>query len=289
MYEAIVKSSVDAVVIANRDGDVVFWNDSAAAMFGYTSDEVLGTYVHDILPAHSLRRKADLSFQKFKKLGTGPLIGGTIQVQGRKKSGASFDVQFGVNVVTVNGELFVFAFLRDVSEVVSLQRKLEQLANVDELTNTLNRRAFMAQAEAAISSARRHHEPFSVLMLDIDFFKKINDQYGHHAGDAALVSFAITVSGALRREDVLGRIGGEEFSIALPKTAADAAVAVAEKVRLKVASSMVRAGDVSFGMTVSIGVTALGDTDSELSSLQKRADKALYEAKDSGRDRVVLG
>ncbi len=170
VYRAIVENSIDAVVIINRSGDIIAWNSAAERIFGYKASEVLGKYVHDILPAHNLRDKANKSFQKFQKKGTGPLVGKVLQVCGLKKNGDEIHVQLSFNTTVVNGELLAFAFMRDISELVVLQDKLEYQATVDHLTNLLNRRAFMIQAEIAFGLSKRHKEPLSLLMIDLDFF-----------------------------------------------------------------------------------------------------------------------
>ncbi len=149
IYRSIVENSMDAVVIINRSGDIMGWNIAAERMFGYAPSEVIGKYVHDILPAHDLREKANKSFDTFQKKGTGPSIGKSLMVRGLRKNGDEFHVQFSPNTVEVNGELYVFAFLRNISELVSLQEKLKHQATVDELTGILNRREFLQQSEVA--------------------------------------------------------------------------------------------------------------------------------------------
>jgi diguanylate cyclase (GGDEF)-like protein/PAS domain S-box-containing protein len=288
VYRSIVESSMDAVVIINHSGDIIWWNAAAERMFGYDSSEVIGKYVHDILPAHDLREKADNSFNIFKSKGTGPLIGKSLLVRGLRKNGDEFHVQFSPNTVEVKGELYVFAFLRDVSDLVSLQEKLKHQATIDELTGILNRRAFLQQAEAAYNMSTRHKEPLTLLMMDIDFFKKINDQYGHHAGDIALQKFAKNISEITRTEDIFGRVGGEEFFLALIKTPIDIASYLAERIRLATEGLTITTSDLSFTLTVSIGITSIEKGDQSLQEMQNRCDEALYKAKKTGRNRVVL-
>lgn len=288
VYRSIVENSVDAVVIINRSGDIISWNAAAERMFGYNSSEVIGKYVHDILPSHDLREKANKSFNKFKIKGTGPLVGKVLQVRGLKKNGDEIHVQFSFNTVEVKGELFAFAFLRDISELISLQEKLTHQATIDELTNILNRRAFLKQAEAAYSMSIRHKEPLTLLMMDIDFFKEINDQYGHQAGDIALQEFAKNISEIIRTEDIFGRVGGEEFFLALLKTPINIAVDMAERIRLAIEGVTITTSNLCFRLTVSIGITSIEKGDSSLQEMQNRCDKALYEAKKAGRNRVVL-
>ncbi len=287
VYRSIVEKSTDGVVIINRSGDIISWNKAAQKIFGYTSSEAIGRYVHDILPAPHLREKAHQEFVKFKETGKGPLIGKQLQVEGLKKNGDIIHVLFSPNVIEVKGELFVFAFIRDISEIISLQDKLEHLATTDELTNILNRRAFFQQAEPAFSMSRRHHEAFSMLMIDIDFFKRINDQYGHQTGDIALMSTTKNISNMIRQEDIFGRIGGEEFCLAMVKTRQEVALKLAQRIRKETENLTINTGDLHLKLTVSIGVATMLAEDESLLVLQGRCDKALYQAKNTGRNRVA--
>ncbi|MEL0612200.1 diguanylate cyclase [Marinomonas arenicola] len=279
VYRSIVENSIDAVVIINRSGDIVSWNSAAEQIFGYTASEAIGKYVHDILPAHDLRDKANKSFQKFKKKGSGPLVGKVLQVRGLKKNGDEVHVQFSFNTAVVNGELFAFAFIRDISELIDLQEKLIFQATVDPLTNLLNRRAFLQQTEAAFNMSKRHKEPLSLLMIDFDFFKEINDQYGHHVGDIVLKEFSSKTSKLLRTEDIIGRIGGEEFVIALTKTPIEYSLKLAERIRVSTENINIKTPGLSVSFTVSIGVSCIENNDESLQQLLERSDKAMYKAK----------
>lgn len=288
LYQSIIENSLDAIVVTDSSGDIIWWNAAAERMFGYDSSEVIGKYVHDILPAHDLREKADKTFRTFKNKGTGPFIGKLLQVRGLKKNGDEFHVQFSPNTIKIQGKLYIFAFLRDISELISLQMKLNHQATIDELTGILNRREFLQQTKTAYDMSVRHKEPLTLLMMDIDFFKKVNDQYGHHAGDIALQQFADNISKIIRAEDIFGRVGGEEFFLTLRKTPLYVALHMAERIRLITENFLITTSDFSFKLTVSIGVTTIKKGDKSLQQMQNRCDEALYEAKRRGRNRVVL-
>lgn len=165
--------------------------------------------------------------------------------------------------------------------------RLERLARTDSLTGLFNRRYVTEQLTRLCTSARRHHVPVAVLMIDIDHFKRLNDTFGHAAGDDAIRHVADRLAASLRTEDIAGRWGGEEFVIVLPHTAHDEAVAVAERLRAEVAGSPlpIGAGDDVVSLSVSIGVAERpGDVPE---ALVHRADLALYAAKRAGRNRVV--
>jgi two-component system cell cycle response regulator len=165
-------------------------------------------------------------------------------------------------------------------ELVAQGMRLESLLREDALTGLLNRRAILSQLAGMVSAARRHGHPLSIGILDLDNFKLINDEHGHHAGDEVLVESVRALRGHLRAEDQLGRLGGEEFLVLLPDTDSGAARLVADKLRTEVAAAPTRVP-----VTVSAGVATWADEAAE--ELLRRADEALYRAKDAGRDRVM--
>ena len=172
-----------------------------------------------------------------------------------------------------------------------LQADLDKQANQDPLTGALNRRACGLLYEKAIAQARRHQQPLSVLMIDLDHFKKVNDQLGHAVGDNVLCHFVSVAQSTLREEDIFCRFGGEEFVALLPNTSMAAALGVANRLRLLFAidSSLLTSNQqgLPFTITASIGIAEL-QAEEELESLLRRADGALYKAKDHGRNRCEL-
>lgn len=165
--------------------------------------------------------------------------------------------------------------------------ELRHLAEVDPLTSVFNRRAFLTLLDKAISGAQRTQAELPVLVMDLDHFKKINDTWGHRAGDDVLRHFVMLAGRCLRKEDVMGRLGGEEFAIFLPNAGAGGAIAVAERLRAMVEAYPVVAEQRTIGLTVSVGVTLCAANDSASGALQ-RADEAMYLAKARGRNRVEM-
>lgn len=170
-------------------------------------------------------------------------------------------------------------------------REIRALAMTDSLTKTLNRRAFMEQAEKETAAARRQRLPLALLMIDIDHFKRINDEYGHPAGDTILVDVAGLLASQLRKQDTLGRYGGEEFCVLLPATNEAGASALAEKLRCAVEAMPLTIDGNAISVTVSLGVAAYeataADYHPDCNMLIENADKALYQAKKKGRNRTV--
>lgn len=163
---------------------------------------------------------------------------------------------------------------------------LMNLANIDSLTGTLTRRAFSERAKNELNRAKRYHKPLSILAIDVDHFKNINDNYGHGGGDAALVALSGHIQQSLRHSDFLGRWGGEEFLILLCEANIEEASVVAERYRASLAEIKVPYGSESIMLTVSIGVAAYASATDTLEGLINQADNALYQAKNAGRNQV---
>ncbi|MEN3112277.1 GGDEF domain-containing protein [Uliginosibacterium paludis] len=172
--------------------------------------------------------------------------------------------------------------------VFSAQAALHRMAMTDELTGVFNRRAFMEEAARAREAARQAGTALSVLMIDCDHFKQVNDRYGHAVGDEVLQGATRCWREALREPDRLARLGGEEFCVLLPGLAAEDAEGVAERLRQLSAGAQVSAREPALRVTVSIGVASLSAQDADWQSLLARADRALYRAKEEGRNRVVV-
>ncbi|MBS1177438.1 MAG: hypothetical protein H6R06_1850 [Proteobacteria bacterium] len=170
--------------------------------------------------------------------------------------------------------------------VTRLLGRLQQLARRDALTGLLNRRAMHAALDQHARQRRRAADTFSVLMIDVDHFKDVNDRHGHEAGDHALMHISRLMAQALRTQDRLARFGGEEFLVLLPASNLARALAEAESLRLQVRSQPLELGELSVPLSVSIGVAEWAGSSEDLSRLLARADDALYRAKRLGRDRV---
>jgi len=175
--------------------------------------------------------------------------------------------------------------------IIRLERRILELASTDALTGMLNRRAFIERAEMEINRSQRASKPLSLILTDIDYFKKVNDNYGHQAGDLVLQRFSEKLSESIRPYDFAGRYGGEEFVICLPGANDLQARVIAERMRKKVEEMKIVPPDdpQSSGITASFGVASYRlESEDNLDSLTGRADKAMYRAKGEGRNRVCV-
>ena len=177
--------------------------------------------------------------------------------------------------------------LIDITELTETMVELTELASVDTLTRTSTRRYFIKSASIEFARAKRHGHPLSFIILDLDFFKNINDEYGHLAGDQMLKEIAEICKSKIRSMDLLGRFGGEEFILLLPETDFESAMFVAERIRKAIEKTDFKYENHVMKMTVSLGVTGGNPiTEENFDLFLKYADRALYKAKDSGRNKV---
>lgn len=183
----------------------------------------------------------------------------------------------------------IVGIAEDITEKKRLEGELHRLATTDVLTQSSNRRHFFDCARREFEHARKFGSPMAFLLLDLDDFKKINDQYGHQMGDQVLQRLAQCGANALRRGDLFGRIGGEEFAALFPGCEQDVALQVAERLQREVQRLSFQHEGASFGITVSQGLTCLHAADANLEALYARADAAMYLAKRQGKNQIVLG
>ena len=171
-------------------------------------------------------------------------------------------------------------------ELSKANEKLTQLASTDSLTGVLNRRAFMESAQSVFDLAQRYRRPLSLLMIDVDHFKRINDTFGHQSGDLVLIRLSEMMNKCLRGTDIIGRVGGEEFAVILPETGPEQTVQLAERLLTSVRGEAVEVEQTTkVNITVSIGFATVPPLASDVDSVMQEADRALYTAKSKGRDR----
>ena len=174
-----------------------------------------------------------------------------------------------------------------LKELAKANTELVTLATTDPLTGCYNRRHFFDLARKEASKVSRHNHSLTVLMMDIDYFKSINDNYGHSIGDEALIKFADCCKSVCRDSDILGRIGGEEFALCCPDTDIRGASMLAERIRIRCERLLIQANAKTFGITISIGVSQFLPDDKEFDTALHRADILLYKAKHQGRNQCV--
>jgi diguanylate cyclase (GGDEF)-like protein/PAS domain S-box-containing protein len=288
-----VEYSPAAIMITDKDGKIEYVNPKFSKLNGYTLQEMRGK-IPRILKSE--QESGDFPSELWQTIRSGKEWRG--EILNHRKGGDAYWSSTSISaIVDSRGNITHFVSLNeDISarkaaeeKIYLLNVELEKLALTDFLTNLYNRRYFMQRGAEEFKRANRNGHPLALLMLDIDEFKKVNDTFGHEAGDLALQQVAAVMKSSLREIDLLGRLGGEEFAVLLSETSFDEAVAMAERIRQTIANiSFLIPGGAKIGpITVSIGVAVTIDGMSGLDDLLRNADAALYYAKNNGRNRVV--
>jgi len=279
----IIDQIHDAIVSIDTAGRVTRWNTGAEKMLGWSRAEALGR------PVESLGlREVFNRFEPAPRLMSGEPKHMDLEASVKKRNQEVFQARFSLSELTdPRGEFIgVISYALDITEQKRLEARLEEMATVDPLTKASTRRFLLDHGTPELLRARRYRRPLSCLFLDLDHFKRVNDRLGHQAGDLVLAGFAKLCREALRGPDVLCRYGGEEFVALLPETTLEEAVRVAQRVSERVRQMVFPLQPPVGRITVSVGVTALQDSDADLQSVIDRADRAMYQAKERGRDRV---
>lgn len=280
-YRLLAENATD-VIAHIRGGRIVWVSPSIEAALGGRPEDWIGLDVVEVLDGDELpRRWEGLAVQGE------PLVGVVrVQVKGADTTLHWVEANTGPFIDTDGTEDGVIASVRVVDDVVRVERELERRARFDTLTGLMNRNEVLQRLEAVSANARNPGEETAVLFCDIDFFKDINDTFGHAAGDAVLRTLSERIAASVRAQDVAGRMGGDEVLVMLTGIhSLDEAAAIAEKVR-ESASDSIAVANGHVTATLSIGVTLLRAGES-VDDVVARADRAMYEAKQSGRDRVV--
>lgn len=273
----------EGIIGLNRHGKVTFANPSALSLLKYERSALLGKdhrhTFHRLHPPHDcaiLQSLAD---------------GQTRQTEDRFMAADGIILSVLLTVAPMEQghcRIGVALVFRDISEMKAKEAHLLEMATTDALTGVANRRCFMEKLKTQYERLIRLHEPCAVIMADLDFFKRINDTYGHAAGDTVLQQFSRITQSNLRKMDLLGRIGGEEFAILMPGKTVEEALPAAQRIRHAIEQAHIHADGQPqpIQITVSMGISAVNPRDTTLDAVLKRADEALYTAKQNGRNRI---
>lgn len=284
------------LVTFDRELRVQYWNRWMELHSGIAATKIIGAPIVDFFPTLNTPRfikncKAVLSFGNFSFFSQ-KLHRYLFPFKPDSSFGCSFDFMqqsctMGPLRDQDNAITSLFLIVQDVTELAVSEQRLMELNTRDGLTGIYNRRYLESRLNSECERHVRYQRPMSLVMFDIDFFKSVNDTYGHQCGDLVLKAIAKEVSKVARASDCLARYGGEEFCCILPETSADDAVCFAERFRCRIAELIIPSQEIKVQVTISLGVAELqgGDTPEQL---LRRADAALYDAKKAGRNRIVL-
>jgi len=280
-YRALVEQSPDAIAV-HRAGHILFANEACMRLFGCDSgDRIIGRRIGEMLCPDPETDATESARNRLQILDSTP-PSSPAHERMLRFDGRIIDVEVAAMAISYDGTPASQLVIRDISRRKQMENELRRLAITDQLTGAFNRMHFESHLEQMIRNARRLDAPFSLLMLDIDHFKVVNDAWGHDVGDQALCRLVEVISGILRTTDILARWGGEEFTVLAPATAIEGARELADKIRVAVSEA---AFPPTEGLTVSIGLGEYRPDDTRM-SLFLRVDRATYAAKDEGRNRI---
>lgn len=283
------EAAQDIVIVTKADPidklgpEIVYVNNAFTQLTGYTFKEAIGK--NPRILQSSGTDEATINKIRSALIEKQPV---RATLKNYTKSGKEYWLDLSIiPLKNIRGQVTHFvAIERDVTEQKNLEIKLDELSKTDSLTKLLNRRAFNDIINTELLRYKRAGSIFSVLMLDIDHFKSINDTFGHPAGDKVLQEIGIIFNAILRTQDSAARIGGEEFCVLLPDTSLEIALTTANRIKDIIAATSIATEESPIKITVSIGISEINKLDTNYSNILARADKALYQAKSSGRNRV---
>ena len=276
----IFTSILDKYVVSattGKDSVILEVSSAFSTSSGYTKGELIGQPMSIIY--HPDTPKAYLT-NLWKTILSNKEWHG--EIKNRKKDGSEFWLE--QNIISVQNDEGAIESFISVGEDITTKKELEALSSIDKLTGILNRRKLDESLEHEVEVAKRHSTNLALIIVDIDHFKNVNDTYGHQLGDLVLSEVSNIITQAIRKSDIFGRFGGEEFLIICPQTTQEEAFVLAEKLRMSIANYIFE----EIGhITISLGISQFAN-DEETEHLIKNADIALYEAKNSGRNKSVI-
>lgn len=298
IYESLFRNSPDLLLLIEPDGTLADLSDIARHVFGKPRKELIGKNISEL----AAPKDATALLKLFRKQGPASKSAKEFIWNFKHGRGHAKQLRVRESIVATGGKLFALAVLRDMTpqlenseklvrknaQLQQLNQLLVSLAKHDQLTGIFNRRHFEEILDNELARAIRYRGDLSVGMVDIDDFKKINDTYGHPAGDRVLKTIAQAMQNGVRRTDIVARYGGEEFVMILPHTPAEGAFEVAEKLRHKIEETEIKIGQTLLHVTISIGIASNVGKAPQREKLMANADAALYDAKHAGKNRTLV-
>ncbi len=285
-YRAVFDTANDAIIGTDSAGNIMDWNFGAERIFGYSKSEACGQPITLLLPAR--HQAGHLSgMERVLTGGEKHVIDKTVEMEGRRKDGSEFPLELSLSEWQMADQKFFAAVIRDITERKRLKEELQQQAATDELTGIFNRRYFQKLAIGELKRANRLNRSLAIAVIDIDHFKRVNDTFGHAAGDQVLMAFTKICQRNIREIDMFARFGGDEFALLLPEANYEQAYVVIERIRLAVEAQPIEIDGKFVSITISVGIANLSGDQEAFDHLLSQADQALYRAKEAGRNQIT--
>ena len=282
---ATIDNALDAVVQIDAEGIITGWNDQAASIFGWAREEALGRLLHELIIPLRYREDHIRGIQRYQATGEGRMLNSRIEFVSLHRNGHEFPIELAITPIKVVGNRHEFsAFIRDITHKKESEELIWKQANFDKVTGLPNRHMFHDRLDQEIKKASRTGEQISLLFIDLDRFKEINDTLGHDAGDILLVETAHRISKCVRESDSVARFGGDEFTVILLEVEDTGDVERVAQCILEKLSEPFHVKDEMVYISASIGITIYPNDASSVEDLLKNADQAMYVSKSKGRN-----
>lgn len=280
----ILEQLPDVFYRVDMQGNITMISASCLDTIGYRQEEMLGTAMSSYYRTPEDRQKV------VQAITDGGGKATLVEAELKHRDGSI--IWISTNAYVRFGQdgqpSHIEGMARNITERKRMEELLVTLSRTDGMTGAYSRSYFMDRAKEAINVVKRYQRPTSIMIADLDHFKSINDRYGHHAGDLALKAFTDVCRQQMRKSDILGRLGGEEFGMLLPETTIEDALNLAERIRMATAALEIMLDEGIFGLTVSIGLVEITTDNVSLDTVMRRADQAMYQGKEKGRNQVVI-
>jgi diguanylate cyclase (GGDEF)-like protein/PAS domain S-box-containing protein len=281
--QSIFDNLPDIFYRTNLQGIIIMISPSCFEILGYRQEVMLGSPMENYYTSPDERQKIVQAIKDNHGKAT------QVQASINHKDGSIvwISTNAAVRLDKDGNPIYIEGVARDITARKLMEEQLTQLTRIDGLTGVYNRTFFMNKSNEVLSFMKRYQRPASMMMMDLDHFKTINDTHGHHIGDLALIAFTLGCQKEIRESDIMGRLGGEEFGLMLPETSIENAQKLAERILLRIEAIEIPVAELILKITVSIGLVEINTNIHTLDDALRIADRAMYQAKDKGRNQVV--
>jgi len=279
LFHSVTETATDAIILVSGDENIILWNRAAEKMFGYSCEEAVGQSITILIPDR-FRQAHKKGINRFFQTGRSKIVGKHYEVCALKKNGREFPVELSLSSWEQDGTNYFTGIIRDITKRKKLEDRLRESSLTDELTGLMNRRGFITLSEKQLQISKRYKKHFSILFLDLNDMKTINDAFGHKMGDLALTDAADILKKTFRSSDIIARIGGDEFTVLMvesenPDIQKSAVENILRNVRIH-NKKMKR----SYKLSFSIGIASFDPKNpSSIDDLLVQADTLMYDNK----------
>jgi len=284
---AVIHHAMAAIIQINAQGVIYLFNPAAERMFGYDAKEVIGHNIKMLMP-EPYASQHDAYLAHYMKSGEAHIIGSEREMSALRKDGTTFPIALYVNSMPHHNEPHFIGMIQDITERKQADKIIQELAYFDSLTKLPNRQMFMDRITQAFIHEQRNNQGFSLLFLDLDGFKKVNDTLGHKAGDAVLKQVAQRLRDCVREGDTVARLGGDEFTVILANTVQKQGIVITANKIIDAINAPINIDTHTPHIGVSIGIAIYPADGDEVDTIIQHADRAMYTAKKAGKNRAVF-